>query len=156
MFFDYPTLEVMLSSTSIKEAVAWTNRYPPLFCYSWNKLYSYLSADSFLKDESGPWYFFRRYTVGFAEVIKVVVGYHLTETFVLFEESVDFALVSVFVDSIITIVLFHTVDKSEQHIDLFFVLYFVLFGWGQVNLVHLDDYFIALVWNIIIFITDSY
>ena len=71
---------------------------------------NYLGADTFLKDEPGPWDLFRRDAVSFAEVIEIVVGDHLAEAFVFFEESIDLGFISIFIDAIVTVILFDAVN----------------------------------------------
>lgn len=88
----------------------------------------YLGADTFFKDKSGPGDFFWWNAVGFTEGVKIMVGYQLAETFVLFKKSIDFAFVSVFIDSVVTVVLFYAVNESEENIDLFLVLDFIFFA----------------------------
>jgi len=44
IFLDSPTLDVILSRTSINEAVACTNKNPPLFCYS----LKYIKIDTYV------------------------------------------------------------------------------------------------------------
>ena len=111
-------------------------------CFDLPKNYdmNYLRTDTFLKDESGPWDFFRRDTISFREVIKIMVGDHLTESFIFFEESIDLRFVSVFIDFIVAVILFNAVNESEEDVDLFLVFDFAFLCRGQVDFIHGGDY----------------
>ncbi len=116
----------------------WPGQIKIRLCFGLPKNYrkDYLRTDTFLKDKPGPWDFFRRNTISFAEVIKIMIGDHLAESFVFFEESIDLGFVSVFVDSIVTVILFDAVNESKEHVDLFLVFDFAFLCRGQVDFVH--------------------
>lgn len=83
-----------------------------------------------------------------------MVGDHLTESFIFFEESIDLRFVSVFVDFIVAVILFNAVNESEEDVDLFLVFNFAFLGRGQVDFIHGRLLMFCL--NIIILIIDSY
>jgi len=108
---------------------------------------NYLCADPFLEYQPCPRYLFRRDTESPTKVIKVMVWDHLTKTFVLFEKSVDLAFVCVLIDPIVTVVLFHAMDESQEDVDLFFVLDLALLCGGEVYFVHFEGFLFELMWE---------
>jgi hypothetical protein len=83
-----------------------------------------------------------------------MIGYHLAETFVFFEESIDLGFVSIFINAVVTVILFDAVNQTEKNVYLFFVFDFAFLRGCQVNFVHWS-WFNKLCSNIIILITDS-